>query len=96
MARSFLRGHPIVIEDGRWIYKDTRQHTTGNPRPCGHCGKEGTLQGHDGCLGTLQGVMNACCGHGIEDEAYVQFSPGNEVYGKKAVDMIKKIRRRNP
>jgi hypothetical protein len=40
---------------------------------CGRCGLERTVDGHDGCIGFLPGVANACCGHGEEDCAYVQF-----------------------
>ena len=42
-------------------------------KSCGYCGKDNTPEGHDGCLGTLPGLMNACCGHGIESGTYVQF-----------------------
>lgn len=41
---------------------------------CGHCRLRRTKQGHDGCIGELEGVMNACCGHGEESTAYVQFN----------------------
>lgn len=41
---------------------------------CGYCGKKRTTEGHDGCIGTLKGVMNACCGHGEVRMAYVQFN----------------------
>jgi len=44
-----------------------------NPPHCGHCGRDATPEGHDGCVGTLIGVMNACCGHGNPEAAYVQF-----------------------
>jgi len=40
---------------------------------CSHCNKYRTKEGHDGCIGKLQGVTNACCGHGETDAAYVQF-----------------------
>ena len=40
---------------------------------CGKCKKGPTKEGHDGCLGTLPGVMNACCGHGDINDAYVMF-----------------------
>lgn len=39
---------------------------------CGYCGLDRTEQGHDGCIGELKGVMNACCGHGQTSTAYVQ------------------------
>ena len=65
---------------------------------CGHCGLNRTEQGHDGCIGTLKGVMNACCGHGQDSAAYVQFD--HEYYknesnkylikGDEAIAYIKK------
>lgn len=74
-STSYLRGHPIFFKDGEWFYADSNTPTIGNERDCGYCGRENNKEGHDGCLGTLPGVMNACCGHGITDEAYIQFSP---------------------
>lgn len=48
---------------------------------CGHCGLSRTPEGHDGCIGTLPGVTNACCGHGGTAEgAYVQFSFGSRPF----------------
>ena len=45
-----------------------------NPDKCDHCGLTATREGHDGGIGTLEGVMNACCGHGDQNAAYVQFN----------------------
>ena len=67
---------------------------------CGHCGKKRTPEGHDGCIGILEGVMNACCGHGQDNMAYIQFdhpeysTNPNKILitGKKAVDYINKNR----
>lgn len=81
MVKSFLRGHPVIFEDGEWLYNDTKTPTVDNERECGHCEIENSIEGHDGCIGTLPGVINACCGHGIEDEAYIQFDYGHCVYG---------------
>jgi len=74
-----LRGHRITKkDDGEWYYIDTGERTDANwqGRPCGHCDRMATAEGHDACLGTLPGVMNACCGHGIREEAYVRFTNG--------------------
>ena len=38
---------------------------------CNHCQMKRTENGHDPCIGELSGVMNACCGHGETDMAYV-------------------------
>lgn len=81
-----LRGHRIAFVGGRWIYRDTGEPTAGNPRECGHCGRANTPEGHDGCLGTLPFVKNACCGHGVDDEAYIALR-GETVRGPMALDL---------
>ena len=95
--KSHLRGHEIEFSNGEWVYSDTKEPTvTGwQNRPCGHCQQFNTKEGHDACLGTLIGVMNACCGHGDNKEAYVQFLDGNVVNGKDSlaiIEILKKYR----
>lgn len=85
---SKLRGHNIIFVDGKWLYQDTRAPTAGNERDCGYCGKANTKEGHDCCLGTLPNVMNACCGHGNIEEAYIQYSDGAIVGGEKAINIL--------
>ena len=92
MKNSFLRGHDIIFSQGEWLYKDTLTPTAGNERPCGNCGGEYTEEGHDKCLGTLPGVMNACCGHGVKREAYVQIDSKNIVKGTEALKLIEQLR----
>lgn len=95
---SRLRGHAIECVHGNWIYADTREPTkvTYKTRPCGHCGQTYTREGHDACLGTLRGVMNACCGHGTDTHAYVQFWDGTGVYGSAAVGVMARLKRMEP
>ncbi len=53
---------------------------------CAKCKKGPTREGHDGCLGTLPGpVMNACCGHGNDSQAYIQYWGGKRISGSGAV-----------
>jgi hypothetical protein len=85
MAESKFRGNEIEYDGKEWKYKDTGAPTIGTVRPCGNCGSNPTKEGHDGCLGELKGLMNACCGHGDEREAYVQFLDGTVISGKDAV-----------
>ena len=73
MTGSKLRGHPIIYVNDEWLYEDTMTPTVDNKRPCGHCGRPNTKEGHDGCLGTIPNAINACCGHGVNDEAYIQW-----------------------
>lgn len=54
-----------------WRYADTGALVSDEPaRDCGLCGLPATGEGHDGCLGQLPHVENACCGHG-HDLPYV-------------------------
>lgn len=45
-------------------------------RKCDHCGKEWGQSIHDPCLGMLEGVVQACCGHGDESVAYRLYVDG--------------------
>lgn len=57
---------------------------------CGYCGIKRTKEGHDGCIGTLPNIMNACCGHGETKAAYVQFWDKSIIQGQEALDYINK------
>lgn len=97
MSDDYFRGYNIELLNGEYIFCDTKEPTTTTweQRPCGHCGLYNTPEGHDGCLGTLPGVMNACCGHGQTKDAYVQFMDGFSIHGddgKIILDVLKKYR----
>lgn len=102
-ARGHNRGHPIQWDEERsaWIFDDTGEiaHTpemsgSGQTRRCIHCGLRPTPEGHDGCLGTLPEsvVMNACCGHGDDEQAYVQHWDSECVRGSQALDEIERLK----
>ncbi|SET42081.1 hypothetical protein SAMN05216389_1116 [Oceanobacillus limi] len=95
MAKSYLRGHEIEQVNGEWVYVDTKEPTeeTWQQRACGHCHKHATTEGHDACLGTLPGVMNACCGHGQDDEAYVQFLDTSIIRGCDSLEIMNILRK---
>lgn len=85
-----LRGHPMICKGGIWFYKDTGEATAGNRRDsCGHCSLTSTPEGHDGCLGKLPRVKNACCGHGVVSDAYVQFGNGRRVAARSALTWLR-------
>lgn len=87
------RGNPIHEEKGIYVYTDTKQPVRDNPnRSCGHCGKGNTPEGHDGCIGILPYVMNACCGHGDVNDAYVQFKDGSTTNGKHALNVMRSLK----
>ena len=94
-----FRGNEITTKDGVSHYLNGSL-TVDNWKtmPCGRCGKTFDKNGHDSCLGELIGLMNACCGHGNDEEAYIQFLDGNCVRGKDAIkiqEILKKYSNEN-
>lgn len=70
--RTFFHGHEAVFRedlDG-WYYEDTGEKV--GERPCPKCGEPPTPEGDDACIGHVEGVSGACCGHG-QREPYVRF-----------------------
>ncbi len=94
VARGAHRGNPITFDEvtWRWLYGDGVRVDDDPERACGRCGRESTLDGHDRCLGTLPGVMNACCGHGADGEAYVEFWDGTRFGGEVAIAFFAGVR----
>jgi len=45
---DYLRGHKIELQNGKWVYSDTKEPTseTWQKRPCGHCGSRGECLEH--------------------------------------------------
>lgn len=91
-----FRGHKIEQNNGKLVFSDTKLPTveTWQQRGCGHCKKPNTPEGHDGCLGTLDEklVMNACCGHGETEAAYIQFWDNNCLRGKDAIEKFERLK----
>lgn len=93
-ARSKMNGHDIEYVSGDWVYSDTKESTMTQhgTRSCSHCKQYCTPEGHDACLGTLPGVTNACCGHGILEDTFVQICGGEFVVGETAAKIIEVLR----
>ena len=51
------------------------------PRACGFCDRGYGVSLHDPCLGTIEGAVEACCGHGDTAKAYVSFRDGRRFEG---------------
>ena len=74
-AYGYMRGHRIEYSETeqKWYYADTGKFIDlDHERPCTLCHKLPTPEGYDACLGELPGVLNACCGHGVED-GYIHY-----------------------
>ena len=65
MVTGHSRGNPIKYVKGKWLYEDNTPLEK-EERPCHRCGKMPNPDGSDACLGHLDGVSSACCGHGVE------------------------------
>ncbi|KKM15019.1 hypothetical protein LCGC14_1700300 [marine sediment metagenome] len=90
------RGHPIQMIDDVWVYSDTKESVASRKdRPCGSCGLANTAEGHDGCLGALKNLMNACCGHGNIREAYIQYVDSSCIRGEEARSIIDSLKEEN-
>jgi hypothetical protein len=84
MITSYHFGHKIYselipVDDKKlvgspWRYVDTEELVDESPkRKCPKCEKNTTLDGHDPCIANLPNVQFACCGHGIQGDAYIKF-----------------------
>lgn len=63
-----------------------------NPLDCAHCGLRCGPSGDDPCIENLPGVMNACCGHGKPECAYIQYSPTSLIRGRAAFERLRELR----
>ncbi len=71
MITSTIRGHSLEFINDKWVYSDTKR-TIKKERPCIRCGKMPTTNGHDSCLGFVEGVLSACCGHGVVEKIFIK------------------------
>lgn len=93
MIHGMWRGHPMYYDTQDWRFVDDNSLVAlGESRPCGCCGEYTTPAGHDPCIANLPSVMNACCGHGCIEDAYVQFVDGRRLRGPAAVEFQTKQR----
>ncbi len=92
-ATSSWNGHEIFYREGCWVYRDNGQKVKDvQRRNCGYCQLSETKDGHDGCLGTLDGIMNACCGHGVSEDAYLQYPDKSCIRGQEALIEIENLK----
>lgn len=77
---AYYNGNAINYDNNRWEYNDNEYSILDGYRPCPKCGQLPTADSHDYCIAKLPGVLNACCGHGVE-EGYIQFENGIIIRG---------------
>lgn len=86
-ARSHKRGNPIYFDTDKkeWLSEDSTPVEF--DQRCSRCGQLPTPEGHDACLGTLPGIENACCSHGV-GYPYLMFN--SESHFQAAVEAIRR------
>jgi len=87
-ATTFYNGHKIYWNDKKreWYYEDGQ--IIKEYRKCPKCNQLPTGEGHDACIANLPGVLNACCGHGVED-GYIQFTDNTVIRFKFLASLLK-------
>ena len=65
MVTAYSRGWNIYYDGTNWLYCDNDK-ICDDSRPCKRCGRLPTKEGYDACLGYMESVKSACCGHGVE------------------------------
>lgn len=88
-TQNLLSGIVIVPIKPKHRIEPIKPETAISKQICDECNLPRTKEGHDGCLGKLPALMNACCGHGGRGEGvYVQFLDGTCVRGEDAKTII--------
>ena len=88
-ARSRVNGNALVFGKDGWEYRLTGDPAMVEaPLPCPRCGTVPDADGHDGCLGHVQGAWSACCGHGVTDPYAYYHLGGNNPESSDALDLI--------
>lgn len=90
MKDSTLNGYKIEHNGTEWVFSDNGESTvaTYKERPCGYCNKHSINEGfesYDACIGKVDGLINACCGHGDASSAYAQINKNTILIGEDAV-----------
>lgn len=89
MVYAYNNGNKIYYDesDCKWkYYEDDTIVNNDNMKKCPVCNSQQTKEGYDACLGHLEGVMFACCGHGVQnpyaifnDGTYIEFNNLDEI-----------------
>ena len=77
MIESKMRGNSVFYDGTNWRYSIDKS-LADDSKPCAHCRQMPTVEGYDACLGKLDGVNSACCGHGNPDDMYIMIKEGQD------------------
>ena len=72
MVTANSRGHLIKFINNEWVYADNGKPIDKEIRSCKRCGCMPTPEGYDACLGFVNDMSSACCGHGVEEPYFIK------------------------
>lgn len=93
--RSRVNGNAMVFRVGRsgWTYLVTEERVDPKaPAPCPRCGLVPGADGHDACVGHVEGAWSVCCGHGVADPYAYYHLGGDDLKSNDDLDMIGLLR----
>ncbi len=88
MLIGYDRGQELYFDDVKqqWFYSDTNEpYSYTDIIKCSKCKLDIKENEPDPCLGYLQGVKYACCGHGLDDNAYIMLDNGDIITKKERI-----------
>lgn len=88
MVEANYKGRVITYNGKSWVYSNGDEISELDK--CERCGKPSTSEGYDNCLGKLEVVKNACCGHGFIEHAYIQFEDDSIIRGEDVINYLNK------
>jgi len=66
-ATGYVRGNPVHWDGEHWRLEDGQiLGANGVDPPCARCGAIAASGAPDPCVGFIEGLVSACCGHGVE------------------------------
>jgi hypothetical protein len=83
-ALGLEHGNLTVRRNGGWVYADDGTKISPGAKACPNCKRypyycHACKDYHDACLGHIEGAKNACCGHGVNGHAYIEWETPREL-----------------
>lgn len=95
--RCVNRGHWLLYDEitKEWYFESTGEKYSDELDMnliCPKCNMKPHSNGHDACMVNVPNVEYACCGHGIENQAYLKYNDGTTKYFKTTEEILNYIK----
>ena len=96
-TKTNCRGHWLFYDDisKEWYHGETHEKYTpelDKRLVCTKCNKLPAENGHDACMMNVPNVAFACCGHGVENQAYLKYEDGTIKNFKTTEEILEYIK----